>query len=145
MKGLLGRWASWMILLGMMSGCGKPLKNSDLLGTYTADFGFATETLTLRADGQFLQHVKLKREGKTVSTNGTWRFDSEDKDIYFSEAFLAVKDGFGNMVTNFNQMNRASIYILPVRRSFGTIEIGGDDVPWGRRPSETPYRKTKQR
>ena len=119
--------------LSLLAGCGKPVAQSEVPGMYLADYGFATDAVTINDGGRFTQTIKLKNGGKAVTTNGTWRFDSRDRDIYFSEEFMVVVDGFGEMVTNFDTPTRKAISILPVRRSFGTMRIGDDP--------RTPYKK----
>jgi membrane protein implicated in regulation of membrane protease activity len=128
-------------LIGVLVGYGRPVRESDLPGTYVADRGFAVETLTVKHDGKFVQTVKVNKDGRVVVTNGTWRVRSEDKDIYFSEEFMVVIDGFGNLIPEFDHPKRKAISILPVRRIIGRVEIGGDDLPWGREGVENPYTK----
>lgn len=126
-------------LLSMFTGCGKPASNSDVPGTYVAQYPFATETVTIKGDGKFDQTIKVKASGKIATTNGTWRFDAKDEDIYFSEEFMVVVDGFGEMVTNFDTPTRKAISILPVRRSFGKMQIGVDPrIPYKKLPTTSP-------
>lgn len=126
-------------LFSMLAGCGKSLNNSDVPGTYAAQYPFATETVTINDDGTFEQSIKVKVSGKVVTTNGTWRFDVKDADIYFSEEFMVVVDGFGEMVTNFDRPTRKAISILPMRRSFGKMQIGVDPgIPYKKLPSTSP-------
>jgi hypothetical protein len=60
-------------LLGVLSGCGMHISISDLPGTYVADFGFATDTLTIKPNGSYTQTVKIKAGVKTANANGNWR------------------------------------------------------------------------
>ena len=138
-SGFVKYW-SVLSLLGIMTGCGKPISKSDLPGTYVADFGFATDTLTIKPDGNYTQTVKIKARGKTANANGTWRFNPKDHDIHFSD-FMVVINGFSEMVTNFDAATNRGPQFATVRQRFGKLEIGGDDIPWGRRGVETPYTK----
>lgn len=131
-KGLL-KWWLGMSLLVVLTGCGKPISKTDLPGTYVADYEFATETVTIKKDGQFIQSIQVKADGKIATTNGTWHFNQGDQDIVFSENFMQVMDGFGKMIPNFDHPKRKAISILPVRRSFGKLQIGVDPA--------IPYKK----
>ena len=129
-----------VILIGVLSGCGKPITKSDMPGTYLADFGFAMDTLTVNPDSHFVQTIKVKADGKVATANGTWRFDQKDGTIHFSE-FMVVINGFNQMVTNFDAPTNQVSQIATVRRRFGKLEIGGDDWLWGRTGVEAPYKK----
>jgi len=59
-----------LIFVGGISGCGKPISKSDLPGSYLADFGFATDTLTIKDDGQFTQTIKITADGRIMTKNG---------------------------------------------------------------------------
>jgi hypothetical protein len=120
------KFALGLSLLSVISGCGKSVGHSDVPGTYVAEYPFATETVAVKEGGKFDQTIKVKVNGKVATTNGTWRFDAKDGDIYFSDEFMVVVDGFGEMVTNFDKPTRKAISILPVRCSFGKMQIGVD-------------------
>jgi hypothetical protein len=129
-----------VILIGVLSGCGKPITKSDMPGTYIADFGFATDTLMVKPDRHFVQTIKVKADGKVATANGTWWFDQEDGTIHFSE-FMVVIDGFSQMVTNFDASTNRGPSFATVRRRFGKLEIDGDDWLWGRTGADAPYKK----
>jgi hypothetical protein len=130
-----------LFLIPLLTGCGKPITKTELPGTYVADFGFATDTLAIKADGSFTQTIKIKAGGKIATVNGTWHFDPKKRWIHFSE-FMVVIDGFDEMVPNFDAPeNRQRPHVESVRRMFGKLEIGGDDLPWGRTGVLAPYTK----
>lgn len=135
MKNFLLKFVIGLSVTCIFNGCGKPLSNTDVPGIYGAEYPFATETLTLKSNGIFAQNIKVKTSGQVVTTNGTWRFDSKDGDLYFSEEFMVVVDGFGEMITNFATTTRKAISILPIRRSIRNIEIGLDP--------RIPYKKQR--
>jgi hypothetical protein len=99
------------------------VSKSELPGTYSAYYGFATEKLTLKENGEFTQEIKVKANGKIAVTNGTWRFDPEDRYIVFSESFMVVANGFGEMVPDFDSP-KPGIVIEPVRRFLGKLQLG---------------------
>ena len=144
MRNSLLKWTLGVSLLGVLTGCGKPVSKSELPGTYMADFGLATDTLTIKPDGQFTQTIKVKADGKVVTKNGTWHFKQDDHGIVFNENFMFVIDGFSNILPDFDQPNTNAVTFSPVRRRFGKLEFGGDDFPWGRTGVEAPYKKQKQ-
>lgn len=127
------KWCFGLVLGCLLLGCGRTVSRSDLLGTYVANYAFATETLLVHDQGHFTQTIKVHSDGRVAVTNGTWRFDPKERDVIFSEQFMVVADGFGEMVTNFDHPTREAIVILPVRRYFGKIQIGAHPgVPYKR-------------
>jgi len=134
----LTKWFFGLGFLSLFSGCGKPVTTVDLPGTYVANYGFATETVSIKEGGRFDQIINVKATGKVVVTNGTWRFDPEERDIVFSETFMLVHDGFGEFDPNFEHP-RSAIKFYPVRRTFGKLQIGVDPaVPYKKKASPSP-------
>jgi hypothetical protein len=131
-----------LTVLVAASSCGRPITKSDLTGTYVADFGFATDSLSINEDGGFTQTIKVKADSKLTTANGKWRFDPRAREIHFSE-FMVVINGFGEMVRDFDDPRKRGPQFAPVRRVLGKLEIGGDDLPWGRRGAEVPYKKVE--
>jgi len=128
-------------LLGVLVGCGKPASQADLAGVYVANYEFATDTLTLKEDGQFIQTIKIKADGRMVTKSSQWHFRPKNQDILIESNYMLVIDGFSKMIPDFDRANPKSVIIGPVRRVFGRLEIGGDDLPWGRIGIEIPYTK----
>lgn len=116
-----------------LSGCIRKAAEAEIPGTYIADYGFAKETLQLNGNREFDQVIKVMPSGPVASAHGTWRFDQGDSDIYFSNEFLVVADGFGKLIPNFDHPERKAISILPVRHSLRGLQIGLDPG--------VPYRK----
>jgi len=125
-----------LLVIGVLAGtagCVGTVTKPDLPGSYLADYGFATETLQIDEGGAFKQQITVKADGRVAKATGSWRFDPTDGHIYFSEEFLVVVDGFGKLIPDFDSSPRKAISILPVRRSFGKIQIGTDPrVPYKR-------------
>jgi len=119
----------------LVSGCDKKVKEPEVPGRYIADYKFAVETLEVTSDHKFIQKITLKSSHKTATAQGTWRFDSKRSDIYFSDDFLVVSDGFGNLVDNFDRPSHPATSILPIRSRFGRLQIGLDPA--------VPYKKEK--
>jgi len=126
-------------LVDVVLGGRTPVTRSELLGTYAADYGFATDAVTIKGDGHFVQEVKVRPTGKVFVAEGTWTFDPQDRDIQF-EGMMVVVDYAGEMVPDFDK-KRDGLVILPVRWLLGKLEIGGDDIPWGRESADIPHTK----
>ena len=113
-------------LLSIFTGCSKQVDETEIPGIYIAEYPFATETVTINNNGKFVQSIKVKVNNKVVTTNGSWRFDPNNKDVYFSKEFMVIIDGFGEMIFNFDNPTRRAISILPVQSIFGKVQIGVD-------------------
>ena len=126
-----------------ISGCWKHLTRDDLIGTYQADFSFAKAELVLRSDGTFVQEVWVKSPPKNARSMGTWEYNQSERDRYisFSSEFMDVVTWKDELNPSFDHHQENYIYDLTVRYQLGRIELGGDDIPWGRTPVETPYTK----
>jgi hypothetical protein len=109
-----------LCFLAIVVGCGRPAAQSELVGSYEADYAFAKEDLTLMADGRFTQKVSIKSTSQVLVTNATWTFDSDGQRIVFHDSFFKVLDGFGNPLTH-AEPGTAS---LPVVRWRGRLQIG---------------------
>jgi len=117
----------------LLGGCNKKVKEAQVPGRYIADYSFAVETLELTSDHKFIQKITLKSSDKTAAAQGTWRFDSERSDIYFSDDFLVASDGFGKLIDDFDRPLHRATSILPIRSRFGRVQIGLDPA--------VPYKK----
>ncbi len=111
------------MILDLLSGCCKPISNSELAGSYWAKYAQASEKLILSSDGHFTQEVTLKSTKNIIVATGTWTFDSNDKEIVFNENFMLVLNGVGELTKDF-QHPKPRIVIFPVARSFGHFQIG---------------------
>jgi hypothetical protein len=113
-------------MLLLLGACSRRVSEPNVAGKYTADYGLAKETVELTPRHTFHQDVKISSTGKSVSADGTWRFDEKHSDIYFSDDFLVVTDGFGKPIQDFEKPAKKAIAVLPVRSRRGRVEIGGD-------------------
>jgi len=122
-------------------GCNRGISTSELAGVYVAKYPFGKDTVTVFPDGRFTQVVLVNAQGRQSITNGTWHFSAKNAEIVFSDEFMVAIDGFGKFVPTFDRPDHSAISIMPVRRRFGKLEIGGDDFLWGRGGAETPHKK----
>jgi hypothetical protein len=107
-------------LFSLLSGCGKPITQSDLIGTYVADYPSAKEKLTLLAGGKFIHQVTLKSNSQVLETNGTWTFNATGRRISFEDGYFGVLDGFGQPRKKIESSNAS----LPIVDSLGKVQIG---------------------
>lgn len=95
---------------------------SELYGTYLADYDVAKEKLTLNKNGTFIQEVTLKANLKIVTTEGTWIYDSKSGYVGFRDNFMSVLNGFQKLnPAYFQKLGSAS---LPVDKYFGIVMLG---------------------
>jgi hypothetical protein len=122
-------WWLGLGLLGALSGCGGAVSRRELPGTYMADYGFATDTLTIDGDGRYIQIVRVKATGKVATASGTWRFSPQDQHIGL-DGMMVVADYAGKPIPDFERKKDA-IVDKPVARWFGRLQIGDDPaVPY---------------
>jgi hypothetical protein len=130
------------LLLSSMMGYGKSVRESNLPGTYVADYGVATDTITLSRDGAFIQTVKVRGTGQEVVARGRWHFNSDPRDQYiWSEEMMDVVDYEGKVNPHFDRPRKNAVVMFNVRWLCGRLEIGGDDIPWGRVGIDVPHTK----
>ena len=101
-------------------GC-KVNDQSELYGTYNADYAIAKEELTLHKNGTFTQKVTLKATSKIDTTNGTWIYDPPSGYLRFSN--------FMNVVKRFRELNpdyskNPEDAVLPASKYFGFVMLG---------------------
>lgn len=105
----------------------QPKQAATLYGTYTADYNFAKETLTLSPDGTYVQQVTLKSEGRVNLVRGTWRYDPATAYVTFDHHMMLVMDGFQHFRPGYAEPRFKGLVSLPADRLFGQIRIGGTD------------------
>ena len=95
---------------------------SELYGTYLADYDVAKEKLTLNKDGTFIQEVILKATLEVNTTKGTWIYDSKSGYVGFRDNFMSVLNGFQKLnPTYFQKLGSAS---LPADKYFSVVMLG---------------------
>jgi hypothetical protein len=105
----------------------QPRQTSALYGTYTANYKFAKETLTLNPDGTYLQQVTLKRDGRVSVALGKWSYDPRTGYATFDNHMMLVMDGFQHFRLNYDVPRKEGLVSLPVDRLFGKMRIGAAD------------------
>ncbi len=76
---------------------------SQLHGTYVADYDVATEKLALNRDGTFAQSVTLRATSEILLAKGSWKYDAQSGYVTFGEGFLHVVDMFGRFDPNYER------------------------------------------
>ncbi len=72
--------------------CALLLSESDLFGTYKAEFLFGEEELTLNPDRTFLQIIILSDRNDTLSYRGSWKYVSRFGESVYLENGLIIDD-----------------------------------------------------
>lgn len=101
----------------------KVKSQSDLFGTYVADYNVAKEELTLNKDGTFIQKVKLKAKSKVAIAKGKWTYDTKTGYVIFEENHMAVIDGFRKLNPDYEKPNPGPAF-FPADKYFGRILLG---------------------
>jgi hypothetical protein len=86
----------------ILIGC-KPRNESELYGTYIADYKIAREKIILYKDKTYMQEVMLKKTSKVYATKGTWFYKPNTGYVVLNENFMFVLDGFQKFDPKFNQ------------------------------------------
>ncbi|HUY19006.1 MAG TPA: hypothetical protein VMV15_07250 [Candidatus Binataceae bacterium] len=127
------------LLAAALVGC-KPPEVSPVYGSYIADYAAATETLTLKPDGTFVQSVTLRPHGKPVTSTGHWHFDQPTAFVIFDSGYIEVLDLLGRPRPDYAQPLSGEVF-MPVVRCLGRLYIGsGRFVLYAKKePSRIPY------
>ncbi len=110
-----------LIIIMMMPAC-TPDKEKDLYGAYIAKYPFATEKVTLNADGTYIQEVSIKGDPKTLTHKGRWRYEPSDKYVELENA-LDVTEPSGGLRKNYS-IPFNGLVLMKVRRVFPSIRLG---------------------
>lgn len=118
-----------LFVAALFAWCLPHFDRSDLVGVYVAKYPTGTETLTLKADGTFLQEVVLKeaREDPPITWAGVWTWDESDQRLRLDNG-MPVNNGFGDISPTFQSEGGAGSY--PVERKwvfFGQLLLGDRD------------------
>lgn len=125
---LLPVWLSISVM-----GCGGPVDESDLHGSYIARYDFGADSVYLEKRGVFFQRVWLSGDSIEHVASGTWKFDSKSNYISMENKILVV-DGFGKLRKDCCNPSKGTSY-LPVWRFLfvGRLHIGTDElVPYAK-------------
>jgi len=101
----------------------KPGNQTELNGTYVADYAVAKEKLTLNKDGTFIQEVTLKKSLKVDLAKGTWMYDETTGYVIFNNNYMPVLDGFRKLNPDYNRPRRGQAF-LPADKYFGYLLLG---------------------
>ncbi len=134
--GVLALASAAAVLIALFAWCTPEFDRSGIVGVYVAKYPSGTETLTLNADGSFLQEVVLKepQDNTPITRTGSWTWDESAQYLRLRNC-MAVGDGFGDIRPTFRTDSGCS---LPAERRwwfFGQVLLGGE--------SSAPLRKVR--
>ncbi len=134
-----GRMLLCVLLAAALVGC-TPREVSPVYGSYIADYPAATETLTLKPDGTFVQSVTLHSHEKPVTSTGHWHFDQPTAFVIFDSGYIEVLDVLGRPRPDYGQP-LSGVVFMPVVRCLGRLYIGsGRFVLYAKKtPARIPY------
>lgn len=100
---------------------------SELFGTYLADYDVAKEELTLNKDGTFVQTVTLIATSKIDQHKGTWTYKAESGYVTFHGGLIDVFDGFRKFNPDYAHPTKSGLAVQPVLKFLGSVSIGSDE------------------
>jgi hypothetical protein len=104
----------------------KPKHQSELYGTYIANYDVAKEKLTLDKDGAFKQEVTLKATSKVDASKGTWTYDPKTGYVSFNENFMLVLNGFRKLDPDYAHPKPGGVS-QPATKYFGRVSLGSSE------------------
>ena len=82
----------YLILFFSIAGCTSLLNESDLCGTYIAEYLFGKDVLTLDSNMTYLQEIILSDTNDTLRLSGNWKYDYDYGGCVVLENCLIVVD-----------------------------------------------------
>lgn len=119
---LLLQICTMLILALFMFAC-KPNNQTELYGTYIADYDIAKEKLILNKDGTYVQEVTFKATSKIDIAKGSWIYDPKSGYVSFEENFMVVLDGFRKLNSDYAQPKVGAVS-QPADKYFGQLLLG---------------------
>lgn len=95
--------------------------------SFVGEHEYAIERILLLDDNSFIHKVYLKKSGKIVIKEGTWKYRTSTQDIVFDKNYMSVVDGHGIFNSLFDHENKY-ITSLPIRKLFRKITLGNSEV-----------------
>ena len=124
MGGKIIRLCLFLILCWIVVAC-KPKGETNLFGTYVADYSVAREKITLNGNWSFVQEVTFKATSKVDITKGKWKYDDKTGYVRFIENYMNVLNGLGQLNLDYSQkLTSAS---LPALTYLGNVIVGSDE------------------
>ena len=114
-------------LMAIVSGCVLHPDQEEIIGIYIAEYGFGTDSLTLKPDGSYTQEIKVKGRPELLRASGTWKYDQTKSRINFSDLYL-IPNPYTDEWDEKTSTNRGWAS-LPVARYFFTrkLRFGPDE------------------
>ena len=124
-------------ILCAVSGC-RAVKATELIGTWRADYGAASATVTIQDDGVFVQRVVITENGVTrvVEQRGTWALSNKPWDAVVLKNCLGVSDGMGGVRADFEK--EPGLCVLAIGRDWlvtSRLHLGSTEA--------SPYRRVR--
>lgn len=127
--GVLALVVGGLVVAALFAWCLPHFGESVLVGVYLARYHSGTETLTLSADGTFLQEVMLKepQDGAPITRTGSWTWDESKQTLRLFDC-MDVNNGSGDINPAFRSEGSGCSYTAERRWwFFGQILLGDRD------------------
>jgi hypothetical protein len=102
------------------------VEQSELYGTYTAEYIVGNEKLVIHEDGTYTQEVVFHDDtstAETVTVTGEWEYNaSESRNLVMRGKHIVIFDGFGDLETNY-KIPKEGVVSLGVQKTFGRVKI----------------------
>lgn len=123
--GILALVVAGLVLVALYAWCSPHFDRPDVVGVYVAKYPSGTETLTLNADGTFLQEVTLKEppDSTPVTRVGSWTWDESDQRLRLPNC-MAVNDGHGDIRPTFQTDSGCGFPLTRKWWFFGQLLLG---------------------
>lgn len=107
-------------------GCSGSIQQSELAGTYIAEYSYAREVLELRVNGTYTQGVTFSdKKNSAISNSGSWKYNLGEKRVLLENPIL-IDDNFGKLNPNYKQPVSGGWH-LTATRDFGGIALNWND------------------
>lgn len=103
-----------------------PSSESELFGTYSAEYESVRASLTLYRNGTFVQMIAAAEFNEFDSTSGQWSYDSETHYVTFDSNFVDLASVL-RVGDHIRTGEKFGIHGLPADEYFGTVSIGGSE------------------
>jgi hypothetical protein len=103
-------------------GC-KPKNESELCGTYIADYKIAREKIILYEDKTYLQEVIIKATSRVDTAKGKWSYNSNSGYVILDKNYMIVLDESGKLDPKYFRTKQGSSFLL-VDKYFCWIILG---------------------
>lgn len=109
-------------------GCSKTVTESDLVGSYAAEYPFGTDRISLQANGEYVQEFTPSGTNTAAIAKGRWTYDQATHYLTF-ENRLVVYDDHWKLAADYS-VPKKGLSVLPAKKFFRTTIGINPDLGW---------------